>query len=897
MVSGRKSLWGRRVEMDEELETFLEDQKMKIAEEKACLEQDPPYMEIRRRKGHSLQKENISPLTIQQDGVSLPLGEKYERKKHKLQEELRKDYRKYMAEKDQWDTGDISTVPERRRIPRTVRVRDVATLTEVCGLGWSMCSSEEDCSDEELLLLQGRRLQRERDTRTANKGELYTETGHHTSKLQHRNRIPASMATQANERSGSAASQDTVCTSGLLIGSVDLEATLKRRKERYRRELQEQIAEKQRHRRREKELDLKVAVMDSEKKFTTIVSEASGYRRVREINRKQTRDEMIQLDTTKTPESVLQYRTDPLSPCSMPFVPSHLPSHAEAYKTPHNNDENLLNSSRAYGTITGISLLMPSGETRQLSPHNEHSRSTHRQMFLGENEGVGSGLPMFPTHHPQTDKDRLSYKEELRSQIEERAARRRAEREERQRLEAELEANMRAYEPWGRGGAGAPLRDSTGNLITDLKQMHLLNEAATQRQERPGFTQTHSPQIARGSVFTNQQLSPQQLQEQDQYKAYLRYQMEEKQRKQAEERERMRAEEEREERRLAEQREKIRREYEEEQESRKRREMEQKLKNEELARLAEERRRDAEKKKKEEVEKERAALRKLEEEERRIRLQQIPREPSPPIPTLQNKHRNPPNTMDFSLFQVPPSAGNRNQLRVEKDRSEVVNELCALRRCLHSEQRRLEEQLLQTEWDHLPSPLTDRHRVDVFDMARLRMPVRGPSRGTEPVSLKGKDDIMQRDVFLPRTRHSRSRNVEGGRGSVLLSESEFIDLNGAAFPVPPDVERKSPKLSARERRRLANLQSAVERQQVPQQSFNVRKIRDTNTLRMNKLQVFSHHNVPAGGCFDDEDGHGDEHFNLQSPARPSSIDTATTEPWIRAESSDTLRRLMSGSEL
>lgn len=36
-----------------------------------------------------------------------------------------------------------------------------------------------------------------------------------------------------------------------------------------------------------------------------------------------------------------------------------------------------------------------------------------------------------------------------------------------------------------------------------------------------------------------------------------------------------------------------------------------------------------------------------------------------------------------------------------------------------------------------------RSRVDVFDMARLRMPVRGPSsRGTEPISSKKTDDIM-----------------------------------------------------------------------------------------------------------------------------------------------------------
>ncbi len=54
-----------------------------------------------------------------------------------------------------------------------------------------------------------------------------------------------------------------------------------------------------------------------------------------------------------------------------------------------------------------------------------------------------------------------------------------------------------------------------------------------------------------------------------------------------------------------------------------------------------------------------------------------------------------------------------------------------------------------------------------------------------------------------------------------------------------------------------------------------------------------------GGCSDDDDeaSRGDEHFALRSPGRLSSVDTATTEPWIRADSSDTLRRLMSASEL
>lgn len=52
--------------------------------------------------------------------------------------------------------------------------------------------------------------------------------------------------------------------------------------------------------------------------------------------------------------------------------------------------------------------------------------------------------------------------------IQEREERRRKEREEKEEYEAKLEAEMRTYNPWGKGGGGAPLRDSTGNLISML---------------------------------------------------------------------------------------------------------------------------------------------------------------------------------------------------------------------------------------------------------------------------------------------------------------------------------------------------------------------------------------------------------------------------------------------
>lgn len=50
--------------------------------------------------------------------------------------------------------------------------------------------------------------------------------------------------------------------------------------------------------------------------------------------------------------------------------------------------------------------------------------------------------------------------------------------------DAKLEAEMKAYEPWGRGGGGAPLRDNHGNLIskhTDFT-LHSVNSLSSQLQ-------------------------------------------------------------------------------------------------------------------------------------------------------------------------------------------------------------------------------------------------------------------------------------------------------------------------------------------------------------------------------------------------------------------------------
>ncbi|XP_043982140.1 uncharacterized protein LOC122836583 isoform X1 [Gambusia affinis] len=94
--------------MEDELENFIRERKARVAEDKASLEKDPPYMEMRAkpcRDYGSTVKENIPPrITIQGKdescSVGLPLGAEYEKKKHRLQHELRMDYRRYMAQVD-----------------------------------------------------------------------------------------------------------------------------------------------------------------------------------------------------------------------------------------------------------------------------------------------------------------------------------------------------------------------------------------------------------------------------------------------------------------------------------------------------------------------------------------------------------------------------------------------------------------------------------------------------------------------------------------------------------------------------------------------------------------------------------------------------------------------------
>ncbi|XP_041653629.1 centrosome and spindle pole associated protein 1-like [Cheilinus undulatus] len=1097
--------------MDDELGNFIRERKARVAEDKASLEQDPPYMEMKVKPPKSYgstAKENIPPYSEapgkeENYSVGLPLGVEYERKKQRLQHELRMDYRRYMAQRRHFEPvqpGALMHLNNRRPVKKNLLGdhtaalrqepllhRDAAALTEDSrGLQRTLHPTEVQHvhpeEDEERSSAPLRRRDRlgkpeDKEPEEEDEDDYFREeleqTGGRSSGFEdiyERRRSKRIEAREKGEISVVAAregwrsramtrKEDAEFATGLIIGFADTKDALQRRKERYRQELQEQIAEQHRNRKREKDLELKVAATganDPEKQPDRIrqfgasrrkdhlvleplatAEDKPSPRRLSYHERTCARDR--EMSPPEQPHvafqsPLLEYSSAlGLSPNSQPAAPSfpravdtprlplfppHPPSTlSEAYRSPYGEpysyygNRNLLDPHTAYyghlpvptaGLPMSYWNVPPGGAVpSQFGNHSPHSQQSGGSFpeppiqLSSEAATVDSQVGVYHSDKPRpTRVGIMSYRDALKQQIQEQQERRRQEREETERYEAQLEMDMKNHQPWGRGGGGAPLRDSTGNLIADLNQMHKLNEeaytnpeqwqrrataaTAARRAELPdpnervsGFTHVQTPQFARGNVFANQP-SQQQLQEQDKYKAYLKQQIDEKMRKKAEERERTRLEEEKEEKRLAEQRARIQREYEEEQERKKRKEMEQKAKNEELIQLAEQRRKEAERKKKEAEEKENAELRRQYERERQARVDEVCREPSPPIPTLQRRHGlhqytpRPPtgnslhsaaplSERSLSGLQSPPVPACRNQLRAAGDQHKVFSELSALRRQLRSEQKRLEGRLQQGDWEDSDSPLSDRHRerlpFDVFDMARLRLqaPVRRPtSRNAEPRNLLRIHDSLQlkptdgesrlgfsdtlklegggaasrrrRDYGDPYHQFSSQRVTVHGdyrdlsppqqndfmrsaRGSLLESESAFIDPLGEAYPVPrtPELE-KTPLLSARERRRAVRESQRPQERAAFSQPFGQQDHHRGNRLteeaefgierrwnRTGGLRTLSHHGNPTEPVDLSDDSSSPPRFSLHKLNHHSSVETLATDPWMRPGTSDSER--------
>ncbi|XP_008852996.1 centrosome and spindle pole-associated protein 1 isoform X2 [Nannospalax galili] len=965
--------------MTDSLDEFIEEQKAKLAKDKAELESDPPYMEMKGKASEklsensklliSMAKENIPPNSQQTKGslgidygLSLPLGEDYERKKHKLKEELRQDYRRYLTQgitqakrkKNFLSAGetDPSTLgvslpigerlsaKERLRLERnkeynqflrgkeefTEKVRQVEKDTEPKSQRnknpvsqvkpdlppqiQTLCTNSEGSRRDVLIpsetyeeLLNQRRLEEDRYRQLEDEIELRsrrnlkkTNEGVSLSSAKHQNfaskaGVPERRVQRFNENhvldrqlyrqdqdpavseemderfryesdfdrrllrvytndrihgnrrgyvplvenddvteqpnirissAGSKSAQDNepsssanrgICSpfAGMLFGGEDRELT-QRKKEKYRLELLEQMAEQQKNKRREKDLELTVAasgIQDPEKLPARLKHFSMAPRHCEEmipperprvafqtplpplsappvppilsVHSAPSQNEDLHSGLNSTLGEMVPPRIVPLPP------PPLLPPLAANYRTPYDDAyyfygaRNTLDPSIAYygsGMIGGQPAPYVSAPvTHQVAQPivNTVGQSKHK---VTSDRVVNSGL-IFEDKPKPSKQSLQSYQEALQQQIREREARRKKEREEKEEYEAKLEAEMRIYNPWGKGGGGAPLRDAKGDLITDLNRMHRQNidayhnpDARTYEDKKAvvsldqnlatsnaenledsanknsGHMQTQSSPFARGNIFSEPPTELQ-IKQQELYKNFLRFQIEEKRQREEAERERLRIAEEKEEKRLAEQRARIQQEYEEEQERKREKEEEQRLKNEELIRLAEERRKEAERKKKEEEEKHSLQLQHYYERENMIGDEiKLLRQPSPVVPALQNKIANKlqrPPSVDtiissfihesaMSKAQSPPVPARKNQLRAEEEKKNVIMELSEMRKQLRSEERRLQGRLLHMDSDdesHIRK--RERNPMDIFDMARHR--VQAPVRRQSPKGL------------------------------------------------------------------------------------------------------------------------------------------------------------------
>ncbi|XP_042779688.1 centrosome and spindle pole-associated protein 1 isoform X9 [Panthera leo] len=1107
--------------MADNLDEFIEERKAKLAKDKAELESDPPYMEMKGKASEklsenskiliSMAKENIPPNSQQTRsslgidyGLSLPLGEDYERKKHKLKEELRQDYRRYLTQErlklernkeyNQFLRGKEESTEKFRQVeksstedknqrnkkpisqvkpdlPSQIQTscensegprRNVLTPSEAYEELLNQRRLEENRYrqlDDEIELRNRRIIKKtneevgisdKKHQRFASKADIperrfskfnedrgfdrhyyrpdqdpevseemderfryesdfdrrllrvYTNDRMYGNRqgnvlpkeyggdvTEHSNiRISSAGNKSARDNKPSKSTNQDICSpfAGMLFGGEDREL-IQRRKEKYRLELLEQMAEQQKNKRREKDMELRVAASgarDPEKSPDRLKQFSVAPRHFEEkipperprvafqtplpplpapsappipsVHSIPSQNEDLHNGPSCTLGEMVPPRIAPLPP------PPLLPPLAANYRTPYDDAyyfygaRNTLDPSLAYygpGMMGGQPAAYVSAPVTQQPAQPIMNMIGQNELKITSDRGINSGL-IFEDKPKPSKQSLQSYQEALQQQIREREERRKREREEKEEYEAKLEAEMRSYNPWGKGGGGAPLRDAKGNLIS--------------------YTQTQNSPFARGNIFCEPPTELQ-IKQQELYKNFLRFQIEEKKQREEAERERLRIAEEKEEKRLAEQRARIQQEYEEEQEKKREKEEEQRLKNEELIRLAEERRKEVERKKKEEEEKHNLQLQHyyareniIGEETKRLR------QPSPVVPALQNKIasklQRPPSVdsiissfiqeSSVSRAQSPPVPARRNQLRAEEEKKNVIMELSEMRKQLRSEERRLQGRLLHMDSDdEIHIRKREKNPMDIFDMARHRLqaPVRRQSpKGLDATTfqnihdfneLKDRDSETRIDLkFMypdpPRDHHTleiqqqallreqqkklnRIKMQEGAevdldaipsakvrdhrmlrehaddflKTSLLESDSAFIGAYGETYPAIEDdpLPPQSQLPSARERRRnkLKGLDFDNGHPNVPPDGLSLKSV---SSINIDQLRTRNEERMRRLNEFQNKPINTDDESSLVDPddllkhMGDDGSNSVATEPWLRPGTSETLKGFM-----
>jgi hypothetical protein len=263
----------------------------------------------------------------------------------------------------------------------------------------------------------------------------------------------------------------------------------------------------------------------------------------------------------------------------------------------------------------------------------------------------------------------MTYRRELEKQMMEKKDRDSKDKIARESFEKQKDTEI--YDPFGKGGCGAPVRDQFGNLVADLKQMRRINE--NRLSNTSPLSQQHNKDVPKDSPKEGTQSplathSPRttiltydkddedkKIATQESYRDYLQRQVKEKEEMKRKEKEKLKLEEQKELEQLERDRKRLQEEYQEEVERQRRKEEEARRKNEEIKNQAEIKRQIAIMQQEQEMLRDETEMKAL-AEKRLDAIGQLSPSPaqsraaSPPIPTLRRKMKQfteaPPRTPD-----------------------------------------------------------------------------------------------------------------------------------------------------------------------------------------------------------------------------------------------------------
>ncbi|XP_064625775.1 centrosome and spindle pole-associated protein 1-like isoform X6 [Lineus longissimus] len=422
----------------------------------------------------------------------------------------------------------------------------------------------------------------------------------------------------------------------------------------------------------------------------------------------------------------------------------------------------------------------------------ETTRTTPRKGKY-DSDMVSAAIPTVDDRDQLNEKrtKAAEYQRELERQMQEQKMKKLREKAEKDAYERKLEEEIRNYNPFGRGGGGAPLKDATGNIVADLRSHQggggpqlggttqelggggqIASTPRSVRNNEPNYLTPRGPDgeptHARGGhgIFG----APKTNAEKDvteKYKEELRLQIEEQKRREEERRRLEKEEEEREQRKIEAQQQRMKDEYEAELQKQRQKDEEARRANEEIKNAAENKRLDLERQRKEEEEKRMEELRRNQEEDRLARMENSS---SPPIPTLnkeptpvsQSTKVQPEQEKPIKPVEKPPQSPVKpkqqrsnsppvpslrkdqqyspSSSRMDRDRAgsaTILTELDKMRKQLQNERNRVESSLVK-----------DKYQVDVFD-PRLAKPI--PAMSSQPPLVPStlQHPISPRDINVP----------------------------------------------------------------------------------------------------------------------------------------------------